>query len=300
MIRTTLLRLAMGGALCLSVACVQVASAHNVALTAKKQLQYVVIPHPDDEFAAWALIEKSSSNYPVFIVLTRGEHTQYCTPEGKVALQVDLGEHEPSPYPYVGKGTSSCGGARMNSWKRFLDDMAGVDSFLSYSPPHRGSFDGGFEVWADDRSARVAFDLGDGTLTPENVTWAVQTVRSKRAELFPDLPEYGVIGAAYHNPENSRCVFNDHPDHRAVAVALFHTDQGTPGPQWGRTCRFNQNVGRIDRIDDDTYDHAMYVDANGYRHGFFQRAYGWLENVWAQGEDDATVWSRDQAFWIRY
>lgn len=268
--------------------------------TTKERLQYVVIPHPDDEFSAWALIEKSSGNYPIFIVLTRGEHTQYCAPDGKTALQAHLGEYEPSPYPYVGRGSRNCGQARMNSWQRFLNDMARADSSLSSNPPHRGSFDEGFEVWADDKSARVAFDLGDGELTSEKVTWAIQAVRSRRSQLFPNLPEYGVIGSAYHNPSENRCVFNDHPDHHAVVDALFHTDQGTAGPQWGRTCRFDPNVTRIDRVDDDTYANAMYVDAHGRRFGFFQRAYGWLVDVWPQGDDATTVWSHDQAFWTRF
>src|ERR671917_1265731 len=92
-------------ALCLGVPSVQFARAEHATATAKKRLQYVVVPHPDDEFSAWSLIEKSHDNYPVFIVLTRGERTRYCAPEGKVALQVNLGEDKPSPYPYVGRST---------------------------------------------------------------------------------------------------------------------------------------------------------------------------------------------------
>jgi hypothetical protein len=295
-----LTHLALAALLAFSPACLRLASAHGFTATAKKQLQYVVIPHPDDEFSAWALIEKSSTNYPIFIALTRGEHTRYCTAEGKTALQAELGEDEPSPYPYVGRGTESCAQARMNSWRHFLDGMAGIDAFLSSQPAYRGTFAGGFEVWADDKSARVSFDLGDGRLTPEKVTRALQTVRSKRTELFPPLSEYGIVGAAYVNPQNRHCVFNDHPDHQAVAVALSRTDQRTPGPQWVRTCRDDPGVRRIDRVDPDTYAHAMDVGADGYRHGVFQRSYGWLGDVWPQGEDDTTVWSRDQAFWAGF
>jgi hypothetical protein len=296
----TLLRLTMAIVLCASAACAQRANATDLTTTTKKRLQYVVIPHPDDEFSAWALIEKSSGNYPVFLVLTRGERTRYCAPDGKAALQTHLGEYSPSPYPYVGRRTNNCEQARINSWQRFLNDMAGVDPALSYDPPYAGSFPEGFEVWADEKSARVSFDLGDGSLTPQKVTQTIQIVRSKRAQLFPDLPEYGVIGSAYHNPHDRRCVMNNHPDHRAVAVALFSIDQGTPGPQWGRTCHYDPDVSRIDHVDNDTYDYAMHVDADGYRRGFFQRSYGWLADVWPQGEDDTTVWSQDQAFWTRF
>ncbi|MGH8903132.1 MAG: hypothetical protein ACRDYA_16040 [Egibacteraceae bacterium] len=300
--RTILLRFMLAAVLCFNVACAQQANARGSTAIVKKRLQYVVIPHPDDEFAAWSLIEKSSENYPVFIVLTRGERTHYCTPDGKTALQTHLGEYKPSPNPYVGQQTSNCERARINSWQRFLNDMAGVDPYLSYNPPYKGSFGRAraFKVWADDKSARISFDLGDGDLTPEKVTSAIQAVRSERSKLFPTLPEYGVIGSAYLNPSDSRCVFNDHPDHRAVAVALFRTDQGTPGPQWGRTCRHDPDVSQIARVDNDTYHHAMYVDARGFRHGFFQRAYGWLSDVWPRGEDTQTIWSLDQAFWARF
>ncbi|MGH8884099.1 MAG: hypothetical protein ACRDYX_02765 [Egibacteraceae bacterium] len=303
----------LGAALFLSVACGQLASAQSSTTVAKKRLQYIVIPHPDDEFSAWALIEKSAGNYPIFILLTGGEATRYCGPGGEASLQTHLGEYSPSPYPYVGRRTSQCEQARVNSWQRFLNDMAGVDPYLSYRPPYKGAFVGSgftlppttvrsaeFKVWADDKSARVSFDLGDGHLTPEKVTWAIQTVRSKRSELFPNLPEYGVVDSAYFNTDDSRCVMYGHSDHRAVAEALFATDQGTPGPQWGRTCRYDPRVRRIDQVDDDTYEHAMYVDGHGYRHGFFQRAYGWLADVWSQGEDATTIWSRDQAFWQRF
>jgi hypothetical protein len=311
--RAVLLRGAWVVALLFSLAYLQLASAQSSTPTTKKRLQYVVIPHPDDEFSAWALIEKSNSSYPIFILLTKGEATQYCTPKGKTALQTRLGEYQPSPYPYVGRRTSSCGQARLNSWQRFLNDMAVINPFLSYRPPYKGLFVGkgytvngkiiesnAFKVWADDKSARVSFDLGDGHLTPEKTTWAIQTVRSYRSQLFPNLPEYEVIDSAYFNPDDSRCVLYRHPDHQAVAEALFTIDQGTPGPQWGRTCRHDSRVARIERMGNDTYDNAMYVDAGGYRYGFFQRVYGWLTDVWARGEDETTIWSREQAFWQRF
>lgn len=44
------------------------------------QLSYVLFPHPDDEYEGWALIDNSTSNYKVFIMMTRGEETSGCLP----------------------------------------------------------------------------------------------------------------------------------------------------------------------------------------------------------------------------
>lgn len=301
--------------------------------TTKLQLQYIVTAHPDDELAAWSLIERSPANYPVFIVLTRGEETGFCTPGGASGLQTGRGEAAPVGNPYVGKWTTACKRARLGSWHAFLDSMATMDRELPRAPGLRGTFTGdglagsrapsrsdegrvvesrSFRVWANEKGARVAFDLGDGDLTPEEVTWAIQTVRKNRGSLFPKLPEYGVIAASYRNAD-PRCEIYDHPDHRAVHVAVFRTDQGTPGPQWGRTCIHDPDVagGRINEIDADVYEFLMGVDApaidptrypDARRTGAFQVHYGWLAGqYWPGGDREGTShWSRKQAFWRRF
>lgn len=294
-------------------------SADSLSGTTKKQIQYVVTAHPDDELASWSLIEKSPANYPVFIVLTQGERTAYCEASGRAHWQPDLGEARPgAALPYTGRGSSECRDARIASWHRFLDTMAQTDSALSKGPPLRRTItEGGrsFRVWADGKSARVAFDLGDGNLTASEVTWAIQAVRSRRAQLFPLTKEYGVIAASYSNLRRDiGCEVYDHPDHRAVHAAIWSTNQGTPGPQWGRTCVNDPDVrgtgGRIEEIDSDTFSAALGVDAPSWdparypdarRRGAFQVHYGWLRPAyWESGRGGTTQMDKRQAFWRRF
>ena len=170
-----------------------------------------------------------------------------------------------------------------------------------------------FRVYADESSARVVFDLGDGDLTPAEVTWAIQSVRARRRQLFPRLKEYGVLAASYRNVD-PRCLVYDHPDHRAVHVAVYNTDQGTRGPQWGRTCLYDPDVaagGRVEEMAPDVFEYALGVEArsidparypNAVRTGVFQVHYGWLiGDYWAAHGDGAeTFGDRKQAFWARY
>jgi hypothetical protein len=215
--------------------------------TKKKTIDYFVQAHPDDEIAGWSLIQRSGDRYPVFIMLTQGEETSYCNPSGRAGNERELGEAAPPGNAYEGKWSRGCREARVQSWHRFLDAMADYDPSLS-KPPFRGTFSGGgsvgsltpsrnddgrtsesrsFAVYADERSARVVFDLGDGDLTPEEVTWAIQSVRQRRRSLFPRIAEGSVVAVSYRNVD-PRCAFYDHHDHRSVHVAIYGTNQGTP------------------------------------------------------------------------
>lgn len=308
--------------------------------TTKKQIQYVIIPHPDDETEAWSLIENSVHNYPIFVLLTKGESTGYCDPSlGPRALQANLGEISPSPNPYSGKWTANCEQARINSFNGFLDDMAGIDSALS-KPPYKGAYEGAgntsanipprredginnstiftsrtYEVWADGKSARVIFNLGDGDLKPEEVNWAIQTVRSNRDKHFPVLPEYAVIGASYYNASHSACSIYKHGDHRAIHVALWNTDQGVPGPQWTRTCHTDPDVvstgGRTNQITDSTFQ-AMFgvspspnnpsTNPHAVRTGYAHKRYGWLVDQYWPTHDPAVhgLFTQKQSFWKKH
>ena len=102
----------------------QIGAALPFENTERDQLNYVVVAHPDDEFASWALIENSSANYNVFITLTRGERTNYCTTFGGYAP--DLGETRPgnrSNYENV-----SCGENRVGSSVKFFREMTKIDN----------------------------------------------------------------------------------------------------------------------------------------------------------------------------
>src|SRR5690606_18262181 len=39
----------------------------------ERTVAVIVVPHPDDEFQAWSLIEERAAEYTVFVSLTRGE-----------------------------------------------------------------------------------------------------------------------------------------------------------------------------------------------------------------------------------
>ena len=274
--------------------------------TTKTQIVYVVVPHPDDEFQAWALIERSADNYPVFVLCTHGESTGMA--DGR-AHQPELGEWTPPPQPWGGPGSDTVRAQRVASFSAFLDGMAGVDRYLDRELLDRGELTDGpsaFRVHVGRRSARVVFDGGDGRLTPEFVTAAVQRTRALRSTHLPVQEEDFVVGAAYLStvPGSVRYA---HPDHRAVHLALWHTDQGVPGPQWCRTATADPDVlrtgGRTERVSAPTYESVMGIAPDGQRTGLLQVFYGWLgpPGGWPAGETDATsMWSRRQSFWRRF
>lgn len=275
--------------------------------THKVQLQYIVIPHPDDEFEAWSLIENAVDNYPVFLLCTHGEATGLA--DGS-AFQPQLGEWLPQPQPWAGPHTPTIRAQRLHSWHAFLDAMAERDPQLDKAPGYVGELAGGpspLRLWVGPNSARVVFDGGDGKLTPQFVTAAIQRTRELRFTHFPVQKEYAVIGASYLNSSYAGVPYV-HVDHRAVHVALWSTDQGVPGPQWGRTPATDPDVaatgGRTNHITPATYQTAMALDpTTGRRIGVLQAAYGWLGPAegWALGETDATVFfSRQQSFWRRF
>lgn len=282
--------------------------------TAKRQLQYVLIPHPDDEMQGWSLIEGARDNYPVFVLMTHGEATGSGDGRG---LDADRGERTPQPQPFHGPGSLFLHAQRLDSWHTFLDAMAGDDATLDVPRfyDHLVAADAatgrnaGFDVFIGERSARVVFDLGDGTLQQDVVAWAFRTVRSRVRPLLPVQVEYGAIGAAYYNTLPG-APYYDHVDHHAVHLALWHVDFGLPGPQWCRTPHIDPDVaatgGRTEAISPAIYKAATAIDAHGQRLGHYQRIYGWLAFdpsgyfPPADGPNDDGAISRYQSFWRRF
>ena len=270
------------------------------------RIVYVVVPHPDDEFEAWALVQDRAGAYPVFVLCTHGERT--VAADGH-AHQPELGEWTPQPQPWAGPGSDTVRAQRVGSFHAFLDAMADVDRHLDRDLTDLGTLADGpspFRLHVGERSARVVFDGGDGRLTPEFVTAAVQRTRALRWTHLPVQQEDFVVGAAYVStaPGSVRYV---HPDHRAVHSALWDTDQGVPGPQWCRTATADPDVvrtgGRTERVTRETYEAVMGVAPDGTRTGLLQIFYGWLgpPGGWPAGETDAqTMWSRQQSFWRRF
>lgn len=203
--------------------------------TDKTRLTYVVVPHPDDELQAWALLEKAPHDYPVFVLLTRGEASSYCAGGG---LQASQGEVAPAPQPFGPPGSDRCKANRVASFNASLDELADLDPYLD-RPPLIGTFPAGdgapsrYELRAGSKSARVVFDLGDGTLLGPGATYAstvaaIDYVRTLRGTRLPGIEEHAIVGAAYYNVDDARSVKYTSTDHRAVHAALWHHESARP------------------------------------------------------------------------
>lgn len=351
-------------------------NATTASAAGKTQIMYVVSPHPDDVFESWSLVANSASNYPVFITMTQGESTNYCSGNKTFAY-----------YPTFDTSTEEgCKGARMASLNNWLDDASAQDPYLNEfvrgeqsgsgynmvktvktaptggtdsgaptistmtgcSPSFSSCNTGGganpnagktipqnlndgalsqanattvtFYVGTD--SARVQFDLGDGNLTKDEVTWAVNYVRSQVADpsgpLPHTLPEYGVIAAGYSNVNGqySHCYTYGHHDHRAIQESVYGVRMipvdGKPHPQYGATCGHGTTVAaskaqagtdpdvfRVDNMDGkgiaDLYNSHMQ-----YASSYFQNRFGWLSTgLWPTGQEPVgnVIFSRWQYHW---
>lgn len=257
-----------------------------VTAISKRQITYIVFAHADDEYASWSLIHTSPSNYPVFCMLTRGERTGYCP-----SPHYDDGEDRHSLLP-APKGSEECKTARIDSLKSFLGRMAELDPYIE-NPAYVGTRTGvsghgrvsdrDYLLHAGDKAALLVFDLGDGDLRENEAVWAVRSAQqAKAAGDLPDLPDYSVISASYRNAVRYEaadgCRYYDHPDHRAVHRAVWNTDFGTSGRQWGATAHCNSDRGRTDAIPQFIHEHAFKKEPNANNIGAYQQSYGWLAN----------------------
>ena len=271
-------------------------------MRSRRELLYVVVPHPDDELEAWSVLEDRADQYPVFVLCTHGERTAFADGRGH---QPELGERTPQPQPWGGPGSAAVRAQRLDSFAAFLDGVAALDAHLDADLVDHGVLDDGpspFRLAVGERSARVVFDGGDGRLTPAFVTAALQRTRGLRRTHLPVREEGGAVGAAYWNT-TAGSVRYDHRDHRAVHDALWHVDQGLPGPQDCRTASVDRDAARTESVSPRTYAALMGIAPDGFRTGLFQSVYGWLapQRGWAAGETDATaVFSRQQSFWRRF
>lgn len=249
--------------------------------TARKQIAYVVMAHPDDEMHGWAILERSTANFSVVIHGTQGEATGYCKNASFPSFQPGLGEVRPGNLSATafndiksdGVVTSAeCKRLRVGSSRGFWGAVASFDAAFAPAPFERHVLSGkslpsgtpgrgcavsrtGFEIWLGENSALVYFDLGDGNLSKCEVEWAISQVRLLRGSYYlPNLPEYSIVAPGlYHDkdpnndwttydPVYADCAHYGHPDHGAVHRAVFQTNFGTAGPQIGRTCSADGDV----------------------------------------------------------
>lgn len=329
-IRTRLLAAAVMVALCsLVFSTMVVGGSASGAAVAPTAVSYVVSPHPDDEFQGWSLVENSPSNYKVFILLTHGEETGFCDLSKYTSSGYDPPfERAANPTPQ-GRWTDSCSSARLNSWRTFIAEMAETDSTLPgqlVDLGSRGPFssagvtvcrrdngndgpcdvnDRTAKVWHDTqgRGALVAFNLGDGDLTVNEVTWAIDTVRQNRAALGLDtsLPEHNIIGAAFSNRQYTNCFKYEHGDHYAVHSSLYNHNFGV-NYQVGATCKSDPDAVLDPIVTSASVQKAFEVDSSGFRIGAHVNNYGWLHAEYypidRNGQDE--LFHAEQSFWRRF
>lgn len=290
------------------------------------KVMYVVIPHPDDEFQAWSLIENTPDVHKVFMVLVRGEQASYCN---SPAYEAQHGAKPPNPWP-DGRWSLTCEQARINSFLGFMQDMGVTDDGLPEiydSLGTRGPFDSGFGVacrkdsldnslgecivdptalvWSSTQATIIWFNLGDGDLTAEEAEWAISTVLANKDRFGIDgqLADAGIVGASYWNgPGHLACSGYMHPDHGAIQAALRGSDFGV-GRQMAPICGVDSEAVVEASVSRDSYFRAFGKPPD-HPLGVFFANYGWLSDATEHGHpdnyhDQSTTFHRNQTFWIR-
>jgi hypothetical protein len=267
-------------------------AANPAQATGPTNVSYIALPHPDDEWQTWALTENSPANYKVFILMTRGEQTGYCTP----------------------KWTEECADRRVDSLLGYLTDMSAKDPALPgdfENLGERGPFPANgvnltrvddtsyaakrtAEVFRDrqGRGAVVVFDLGDGDLTEAEAVWAVKTTRDNRGALGLNttLPNWNLLGT-YYNKNYAGCFQYPHPDHYSVHRALYHTNFGF-GYQAAATCGSDPEAVRKQAVKTPSVDAA-------WGPGAFRANYGWLGS-YQFSQTQVNLFHGTQTYWVRH
>lgn len=249
---------------------------------------------------------------------------------GSPVGQPDLGEVNPlgtGTNVWTGRWSPECRRARVASTLAFLEDRADADptapggwpgadapaverdlpgTTRSGVPPQRD--DGGevvesrrVRVWhaSRGRGSLVFLDLGDGDLTAEEVAWGLRAVADAAPTLgIPDGDVGEALGAFRSDVDVGACHAYDHPDHRAVHVALATWDL-VDAPQLGRTCEEDPEAdpSLTARIPDDEYVRLTETDGDR-RVGAVPRIYGWLaEDDWSAAFLPGAMWAQQQWFW---
>lgn len=267
---------------------------------------YAAMPHPDDEFQAWSLLE-DSNRFTVIVLMTRGERTQHCSERGFSRGWQEGLEISPSTTP-VALEHETCVDARLESIRGYLDQMSQTDDTIpgdlaeGFTVSHLNDDDDvvcsretdgectqrnlSAEVWLDQqqRGALIAFDLGDDNLTQAEVAWALNHVKGTPAKfgIDPQRPS-GYVVSGYYSDHNVNCYEYSHPDHEAVARTLDSIDLGL-GLQFVTTCgEAGKNVLDLtvsERAADAAFHFRGVAQVEGaVRQGAHEAHYGWLSTT---------------------
>ena len=249
------------------------------------------------------------------VVLSTGETTEYCTGR-PVANSWSSQQYLPQPQPTGLPYSERCRDHRMQSWMAFME-RAGFTGTPDPEELTGGPLEFGgrvipvplgrdttgavveaptYELAVGPDHAVAAFDLS--ALLPDEVLWALQTVRAQSAR-FPTRVEGDVVGAGYFNDVRSGFV-DTHPDHQAVHTLLGTVDLGLPGSQYAPvghahpTRAFGASVAGYCAM----MCHPAAPTAFRGSMGTFQYAYGWLaDGFWEPDDvDQRTGFSRYQSF----
>jgi len=247
-------------------------------------VDYVFIPHPDDEIEGWAAFQSDRRAYPLFIVLTRGEATVFCDVANYAAGWQPFFEELPAiPVPRV-RRSGLCAQARIDSFNAFMDAMAAVDpehdDAIGRDLPRTGRAPSPppgcrvrstqFRLWIGAHHARLVLDAGDGSLRPCHIPWALQVARNL-LRLLPVRSEGNAIGDGYYGPR-ARCgaAAYTNSDHYAVYEAMRKMKLGVAGKQWQLVCADDSpSVYRV--LPGSIRDFAFPSIT-----GEIERHYGWL------------------------
>lgn len=286
-----------------------------------------VMPHPDDEFQFWSILERHPAEYTVLVSLTRGEETRHCDPTSwKESLQADLGEAPPTPAP-EGKWTSECEDARMNSLLAFMAAMSTEDPAIpgAFGEPTTVALDSPeglaplcriddgtktcssdvreVKIWHDkeDRGSVVFFNLGDGDLEEHEVEWALRSLVDNHENWFEvEAPVHSIVGS-FASPANARCYGYPHPDHMAIHNVLWNVNFGA-GPQLAATCFLDPRQTLTARVSESNSIAAFSLGDQGQRLGAHEINYGWLhpETYPLAHVRQSSLFHRNQSFWVRF
>lgn len=179
-----------------------------------RTMRYIPVAHPDDDMSSMAVNAPNPGRYDVFILLTSGNTTNFCTGQA-ISNPWRTQEFIPQPEPTGTYLSDLCTKNRRDSWDTFNNVNA------TQAPPNYTSLTGKEVQWngqilptprrmdplslviaatdirvavGPDR-AFVQFDLG--ALTQEKVMWAILNTRLLHGTVLPGLPERDIVGAGF-------------------------------------------------------------------------------------------------------